>query len=485
MEAGTFPTALTFDDVLLVPRYSDVRPREVELTTRLSKNITLKTPVVSAAMDTVTESGMAIALALHGGIGFIHKNFTPEDQAAEVERVKRFENGFIQNPVTLAPGDSVRQAHEIRTRHGYKKIPVVDAGGKLVGLLTDHDYFAPDDLDAKVKDKMRAGDEVSTAPKGIGLPEANQIIREKKLTVLSVVDKSGRLTAIVTRSDLEKNEEYPQATKDEGKRLRVGAAVGVGEEAIARGKLLADAGVDVVAIDVAHGHSKGVADTVAKFKKLLPDIDVIGGNVASAGGAKLLAKAGADAVKVGVGPGSICSTRVVAGIGVPQLTAVREAVNGVTEAKKNIPLIADGGIRASGDIVKALAAGASSVMLGRLFAGTEEAPGDLEHVDGRPYKSYRGMGSHAAMREGSADRYGHDASGSEVAAEGVVGKVPFEGSMVPRLRELVGGIRAGMAYNGARTVPELASGAEFVQITNAGLTESRPHSVSYTSERSQ
>ncbi len=471
--------ALTFDDVLLVPQYSEIRPREADLSTRLTKKIGLKIPVLSAAMDTVTEAEMAIKLALHGGLGVIHKNNLAAEQASLVQQVKRFENGFIQNPVTLGPEDSLAQAHEIRTRLGYKKIPIVDQDGKFLGLLTEKDYFASDGLTGLVKNHMRPKTGVHTRPISVTLKEANEIIRRERIEVLPVLDREGRLTSIVTRSDLEKNEEYPNASKDERKRLRVGAAVGVGAEALTRAKLLAEAGVDVVAVDVAHGHSRGVAEMVSQLKQALPQVEVIGGNVASRAGAKLLASAGADAVKVGVGPGSICSTRVVAGIGVPQLTAVQEAVAGVRETGKDIPVIADGGIRSSGDIVKALAAGAETVMLGRLFAGTEEAPGLLESVGEHRYKVYRGMGSYEAMSQGSGDRYGHDQqSSSEVSAEGVVGRVPYAGSMVPRLKELLGGIRAGCAYNGAKHLGDLPARAQFVKITGAGLQESHPHSIS-------
>lgn len=478
-----FTEAFTFDDVLLVPQYSDVRPGAVDLSTRLTRHITLKIPILSAAMDTVTEARMAIALALQGGLGIIHKNLTPEEQAAEVSTVKRFENGFISDPLTLGPADTIAQADEIRTKFGYKKIPVVDAGGKLAGLLTEQDYFAPDDAERTVAERMRPLNEVVTAPVGISLKEANTIIRERKIVVLMLVDEAGRLQAIVTRRDLEKNEEFPNASKDNHKRLRVGAAVSVGPTAIERAAALAAAGVDVLVVDVALGHSKVVAETIRQLKKNHPDVDVIGGNLASAAAAKFLAEAGADAVKVGVGPGSICSTRVVAGIGVPQLTAVMDAVQGVKDSGQDIPVIADGGIRSSGDIVKALAAGASSVMMGRLFAGTDEAPGELEYVDGHGYKTYRGMGSYEAMSEGSADRYGHAEAKGEVSAEGVVGRVPYAGSMVPRLQELLGGIRAGCSYNGAPGVRDLPKQAQFVRITNAGLTESHPHSVTFRTER--
>ncbi|MFA6511554.1 MAG: IMP dehydrogenase [Patescibacteria group bacterium] len=469
--------ALTYDDVLVVPAYSEVRPKQVDTSTRLTRNIILQVPLLSAPMDTVTEHRLAIAIALHGGFGFIHKNMSPEAQAEEVRLVKRYENGFIEDPVTVQPEDKISDVNEIRETKGYKKVPVVDANGVLVGLVTEQDYFLPDDLDVPVKFKMKPVDEITIEHHGIDLKQANRIIREKKLSVLPIVDGQGRLMALVTRKDLEKNELFPLATKDEHKSLRVGGAISVGEAAVERAMLLAEAGVDALVVDVAHGHSKGVLQTIHVLKKELPNVDVIGGNIATVEGAKALIQAGADAVKVGVGPGSICTTRIVAGIGMPQLTAVMEAVKG--RSKKDVPIIADGGIRYSGDIVKALVAGAETVMLGGLFAGTDEAPGDVAHEDGKMFKSYRGMGSAEAMKAGSKDRYGQGdvEDENDFIPEGVPARVPYRGPVERQMHQLVGGLRAGMAYIGAETIPELAVKGEFVRITSAGITESHPHSL--------
>ncbi|PIR93134.1 IMP dehydrogenase [Candidatus Falkowbacteria bacterium CG10_big_fil_rev_8_21_14_0_10_43_10] len=478
---------LTFDDVLLEPQYSEVRPKEVDVKSRLSRNINLKVPLISASMDTVTEHQMAIALALAGGIGIIHKNLSPERQAHEVSLVKRFESGFIVDPVAVGPDDTVEAVYQIRINKGYKTVPVADKQNKLLGLVTKFDYFWPHDKNLLVKEIMVPVKNLTTAPDDTGLAKANDIIYKKKLGVLCLVDKAGRLAAIVTRKDLEKNENYPQANKDAHKRLRVGGAVSVGGPALERARILAQAGVDVIVVDVAHGHSRGVIDTIKMLKKdkLVKDVDIIGGNIATAGGAKALVAAGADAVKVGVGPGSICTTRVIAGIGVPQLTAVMEAVKGRGNSK--VPIIADGGIKYSGDIVKALAAGAESVMLGGLFAGAEESPGETEYYQGRMYKTYRGMGSMGAMSRGSGDRYGqesvHDeAKAAKLVPEGIEGRIQYRGPVEAIIHQLLGGLRAGMGYVGAKSIPELHQKAKFVRITNAGLKESHPHDVEITKQ---
>lgn len=479
-----FAETFTFDDVLIVPGYSDVRPRETDTTTRISRRVKIKVPLISAPMDTVTEARCAIALALEGGIGIIHKNMPPERQAAEIRRVKRFENGFIEDPVTLSPEDTIEQVVTIRKQRGFSKIPVVDTKGMLMGMIGELDYSIPDDLKMPIKFKMRPVAELVTGKKGITLEEANTLIRKERLAVLPIVDPSGRLAAIVSRRDLEKNVQYPNAAKDENKNLRVGGSVSVGEEAVTRALLLGEAGADVIVIDVAHGHSKGVIDTVKLLKQesRLADVDIIAGNIATESAAHALVAAGADAIKVGVGPGSICTTRVVAGVGVPQLSAILEAVKG--RGRADVPIIADGGIRYSGDIVKALAAGAESVMLGSLFAGTDETPGEVEFHSGQMYKSYRGMGSRDAMVEGSKDRYGQGDEQHEdrLIPEGVVGRVRYKGPLAKHVHQLAGGLRAGMAYVGARTIGELQEKAVFVKISTAGRTESHPYNIAITKE---
>ncbi len=478
---------LTFDDVLLQPQYSAVRPKDVDIKSRLSRNINLKTPLMSASMDTVTEHQMAIALALVGGIGIIHKNLEPAEQAYEIGLVKRFESGFIADPMTVELMDTVETVYQIRKNKGYKTVPVVDKQNKLLGLVTKLDYFWPHDRKRLVKDIMIPTKDLFTASSTTSLDKANDIIYKKKLGVLCLIDKAGRLTAIVTRKDLEKNENYPQANKDANKRLRVGGAVSVGQPALDRARVLAKAGVDVIIVDVAHGHSRGVIDTIKLLKKdkLVKDIDIIGGNVATAEGAKALVSAGADAIKVGVGPGSICTTRIIAGIGLSQLSAVMEAVKG--RGKSKIPVIADGGIKYSGDIVKALATGADSVMFGGLFAGAEESPGDTEYYQGRMYKTYRGMGSIGAMSRGSGDRYGQESVHDEIKAaklvpEGIEGRIQYRGPVEAIVHQLIGGLRAGMAYVGAKNIPDLQKKAKFVRITNAGLKESHPHDVEITKQ---
>lgn len=475
--------SFTFDDVLLKPGYSAVRPHQVNLRHSLSRRVPLNLPIVSAPMDTVTEHKMAIAMAAAGGLGIIHKNLPPEIQAEEVTRVKRWENGFIEDPVTLRPEQHISDAVAIEQEYGYNKIPIVSTANKLVGLLTDLDYFFPNDLGLPIKLKMKPLKELTVATKGISLQQANTIIRTKKLSVLPVVDRKGTLVALVTRTDLLKNEAFPFANKDEKKQLLVGAAVSVGDQALERAKALVAAGVDVLVIDVAHGHSAGVIETLRRMKKssFFKGVDIIAGNVATAEGTKALIDAGADAVKVGVGPGAICTTRVVAGIGVPQLTAIMEAATARLKTRKNVPIIADGGLKYSGDIVKALAAGADSVMTGSLLAGTDEAPGEIIHDQGRTYKSYRGMGSVGAMVKGSADRYAQaEADTDSLIAEGVEGRVPYRGPVHRQLLQLAGGVRAGFAYLGAKTITDAHRKAQFVRITNAGLTESHPFGVEIT-----
>lgn len=472
--------ALTFDDVLLKPRFSEILPGEAVTETRFSKNVPLKIPIVSSPMDTVTESRMAIALALEGGIGIIHKNLSPERQAEEVGLVKRFENGFINDPAVVSPDDTVDDLYAIFSDKGYKKIPVVDRNKKLVGLMTEIDYFWPHDKGRKIKEVMTPIKDLVTAPANINLSRANDIIRTKKLAVLCTVDAAGKLKAIVTRRDLEKNKSYPNSNKDANKHLYVGAAVGVGKDMLARAFALAEVGVDALVVDTAHGHSRGVIEAVRKLKKekKLKGVDIVAGNVATGEGARALVAAGVDGVKVGVGPGSICTTRIVAGIGAPQLSAVMEAAAGIGK-EKNIPVIADGGIKYSGDIVKALAGGAESVMIGSLLAGAEESPGEMEFINGRMYKLYRGMGSLAAMKEGSKDRYGQAdiTSSRKFVPEGIEGKILYRGPVEKIVYQLIGGLRAGMGYTGSKTIKDLRKNAEFVKITDSGRRESHPHDV--------
>ncbi len=475
--------ALTYDDVLLVPGYSEVAPADAVLTGRFSTHVPLNLPIVSSPMDTVTEHAMAIAMALQGGLGIIHKNLTPDEQAAEVRLVKRYENGFIVDPVTVTRTDTVETLKNIHDDKGYKKIPVVDDHGKLLGIVTELYYSWPDDREKTVADVMKPVEKLVTAPHTISLKQANDIIRKEQLSVLCVVDGSGHLRSIVTRRDLEKNISFPHANKDADKNLRVGAAVGVGADTMQRAQKLAAADVDVIVIDTAHGHSKGVIDTITVLKKQkwMKGIDIVAGNVATAAGVKDLIAAGADGVKVGIGPGSICTTRIVAGIGVPQVSAIKNAVAGASDT---VPIIADGGIKYSGDIVKALAMGASCVMLGGLLAGSEEAPGDMEYIDGRMYKTYRGMGSLAAMQKGSKDRYGQGdiTESGKFVPEGIEGRIAYRGPIDKILYQLAGGLRAGMGYVGAKNLTELAARANFVRITDAGLRESHPHDVTIAKE---
>jgi len=473
--------AYTFDDLLLVPQYSEVLPHEVDVSTWLTKKIRLNIPIVSAAMDTVTESRLAIALAREGGIGIIHRNLSIEEQAQEVEKVKKSESGMILQPVTVKPDTTVKQALEIMERYRISGVPVVSDGDKLVGILTNRDlrFIKPTDYDKPVSLFMTS-ENLVVAQERVTLEEATEILQRHKVEKLPIVDKEGKLVGLITIKDITKRKKYPNACKDEFGRLRVGAAVGTGPDTMERVSALVSVGVDVIAVDTAHGHSKRVIETVEKIKSHYPDLQVIAGNVATKEGTLDLIRAGADAIKVGVGPGSICTTRIVAGVGVPQLTAIRWAYEVAKEY--DVPIIADGGIKYSGDIVKALAMGASSVMLGNLLAGTEESPGETVYYQGRAYKVYRGMGSLGAMMSRrSADRYGQEKL-EKFVPEGIEGRVPYRGRLSDVIYQLVGGLRSGMGYVGARDLEELRQKAKFVRITWAGYKESHVHDVQITKE---
>lgn len=472
--------ALTYDDVLLVPAYSEILPREADTGTNLTRNIHLNIPIVSAAMDTVTESDLAISIALEGGLGFIHKNMKIEQQAEEVRKVKRSQSGLIRDPITLTVDATVQHAENIMRELKIGGIPILDAEGKLVGIITNRDLRFQKDMKVSVE-KIMTRDNLVTAPEGITLDKAEDILKKYRIEKLPVVNRKGKLVGLVTYKDIQKKKNKPNACQDAFGRLRVGAAVGVTPDILDRIEALKAAGVDVISIDTAHGHSKGVIDTAKRVKKKYPELDLIVGNVATAEGSKALAKAGADAVKVGVGPGSICTTRVVAGVGLPQLTAVYEAAKALKGS--GVPVIADGGIRFSGDIVKAIAAGADSIMIGSLLAGTEEAPGEMIIYEGRKFKSYRGMGSIEAMEDGSKDRYFQDVEDDikKLVPEGISGRVPFKGLVAEVLYQLVGGLRAGMGYCGAPNIEKLKE-ARFVKITSAGVVENHPHDVTITRE---
>ena len=472
--------ALTFDDVLLVPQRSAVLPSEVEVHTRFAGNITLSIPIVSAAMDTVTESRMAIEMARLGGIGVIHRNMSPERQAEEVRRVKRSESWIVREPFTLRPEDRVADCRQLMAEQGISGIPIVDEAGRLLGLVTRKDLLFEEDFSRPLREVMRPRKDLVTAREGISLREARETMKRYKVEKLPLVDEEDRLVGLITLKDILKKMENPQATTDELGRLRVAAAIGTGRDWEIRARLLVEAGVDALVVDTAHGHSERVLDTVRAIKRRYPELPVIGGNIATGEAALDLIEAGADAVKVGVGPGSICTTRVVAGVGVPQLSAILE-VAAVTRAK-GVPLIADGGIRYSGDIVKALAAGADSVMLGNLLAGTEEAPGETVLLEGRRFKAYRGMGSLGAIVQGSsADRYFQEGR-SKFVPEGVEGVVPYRGYVKEVVFQLIGGLRAGMGYVGARNLEELRQRARFVRVTHAGVRESHPHDILITKD---
>ena len=470
---------LTFDDVLLVPQASSVLPHEVSLKTRLTKNIELNVPILSAAMDTVTESELAIAIAREGGIGFIHKNMTIERQAEEVEKVKRYESGMIANPVTLTKNATLREANELLKHYKISGLPVIEKDGSLIGILTNRELKYRDDLTIKVKDIMTK-ENLVTAPVGTTLEEAKQILLEHRIEKLPIV-KNNKLKGLITIKDIDNIINYPNAAKDEHGRLRVGAAVGIGKDTVDRISALVKAGVDVVTVDSAHGHSKGVVEAIKKIRKKFPKLDLIGGNIVTKEAAADLIKAGVDAVKVGIGPGSICTTRVVSGVGVPQVSAVMEVYDYCK--KHEVSVIADGGITLSGDIVKAIASGADCVMLGSLLAGTEEAPGEEVLFNGRKFKTYVGMGSLVAMKRGSKDRYFQLESATEkLVPEGIESMVPFKGRLKDTIYQLCGGLRSGMGYCGTPDIESLKSKSKFIKITNAGLKESHPHDVIVTKE---
>ncbi len=474
--------ALTFDDVLLVPAHSNILPRDVSLATRLTRNITLNLPLVSAAMDTVTESRLAIALAQEGGIGIVHKNLTARQQAQEVARVKRFESGVLRDPITIPPTLTVREVLAITRQHRISGLPVVD-GRKVVGIVTNRDLRFESNLDQSIAAVMTPRERLVTVQEGASLEEAKALMHRHRLERVLVLKDNGELYGLITVKDIQKATEHPLAAKDAHGRLRVGAAVGVGEGTEERCELLAEAGVDVIVVDTAHGHSQGVLDRVTWVKKNFPQVDVIGGNIATGDAARALVAAGADGVKVGIGPGSICTTRIVAGVGVPQITAIDNVAKAL-EAE-GVPFIADGGIRYSGDISKAIAAGAHCVMLGGLFAGTEEAPGETVLFQGRSYKSYRGMGSLGAMQQGSADRYFQDNEGGnaeKLVPEGIEGRVAYKGPVGAVIHQLMGGLRSSMGYVGCASIEDMRSRAEFVEITSAGIRESHVHDVQITKE---
>ncbi|MDH2918387.1 MAG: IMP dehydrogenase [Sideroxydans sp.] len=473
--------ALTFDDVLLVPAYSNVLPRDVALRTQLTRNIHLNIPLMSAAMDTVTESRLAIALAQEGGIGIIHKNMSSHAQAAKVAKVKRFESGVVKDPITISPDMTVRHVLSLTRQHKISGLPVVQ-GKQLVGIVTNRDLRFENNLDQSIQNIMTPRERLITVKENTSLDEARSLMHKHRIERVLVVNDAFELRGLMTVKDILKSSEHPLACKDAQGRLRAGAAVGVGEGTEERVALLAEAGVDVIVVDTAHGHSQGVLDRVQWVKKNFPHIEVIGGNIATGAAALALVKHGADGVKVGIGPGSICTTRIVAGVGVPQIAAIQ----GVADALKGtgVPLIADGGIRYSGDIAKAIAAGAHVVMLGGLFAGTEEAPGEIELFQGRSYKSYRGMGSLGAMAQGSSDRYFQEGEGNQdkLVPEGVEGRVPYKGSVLAVIHQLMGGLRASMGYLGCATIADTHEKAEFVEITSSGIRESHVHDVQITKE---
>jgi IMP dehydrogenase len=474
--------SFTFDDVLLVPAHSKVLPRDVSLKTKLTRTISLNIPLVSAAMDTVTEARLAIAIAQEGGIGIIHKNMTPRAQAAEVAKVKRFESGVVKDPITISQNMTVRDVLNLTNQHKISGLPVVDASGRVVGIVTNRDLRFETNLGQPVKNIMTPRSKLVTVREGASREEAMDLMHKHRLERVLVINKNFELRGLITVKDIQKSTEHPSACKDGLGRLRVGAAIGVGKGTEERAELLTEAGVDVIVVDTAHGHAQGVLDRVKWVKKKYPKVQLIGGNIATADAACALVDCGADSVKVGIGPGSICTTRIVAGVGVPQISAVQNVAKALL--KTDVPLIADGGIRFSGDIAKAIAAGGNSIMIGGLFAGTEEAPGEIELYQGRSYKSYRGMGSLTAMQQGAADRYFQDAEAAteKLVPEGVEGRMPYKGGVVPLIQQLVGGLRASMGYVGCSTIDEMRTKAEFVEITAAGMRESHVHDVQITKE---
>ncbi len=474
--------ALTFDDVLLIPAHSNVLPREASLKTKLTRGITLNIPLVSAAMDTVTEARLAIAIAQEGGLGIVHKNMPPKAQAGEVTKVKRFESGIVKDPVTIAPTMKVGDVLKLTQQHKISGLPVIDGSGRVAGIVTNRDLRFETKLDQPVRNIMTPRERLVTVPEGAKREEALALMHKHRLERVLVVNKNFELRGLITVKDILKSTEHPNACKDSLGSLRVGAAIGVGEGTEERAELLIEAGVDVIVVDTAHGHSKNVLDRVRWVKRKFPKTQVIGGNIATAAAAKALVDHGADGVKVGIGPGSICTTRIVAGVGVPQISAIVNVVKGL--AKTDVPLIADGGIRYSGDIAKAIAAGAHAVMIGSLFAGTEESPGEIELFQGRSYKSYRGMGSLSAMQQGAADRYFQDEEPDtdKLVPEGVEGRVPYKGQLAPLVQQLVGGLQSSMGYLGCADIEEVRARAEFVEITTAGIRESHVHDVQIVKE---
>ena len=480
MKQSRVREGLTFDDVLLSPAASDVLPRDADLSTQLTPEIALAAPLVSAAMDTVTEHATAIAMAQHGGLGILHRNQPPAAQAAEVEKVKRSESGMIVDPITLAPTRSIQDALDVMQRHSISGVPITEEG-RAVGILTNRDLRFVRDTTRPIRSVMTSTGLV-TVPPGTTMERARELLHKHRIEKLLVVDAGGKLCGLITIKDIEKSERYPHATKDESGRLRCGAAVGAGDDLLSRAQLLVDAGVDAVVVDTAHGHSSGVLRAVETLRRTFPALPIVGGNVATGEGAEALIKAGVSGVKVGVGPGSICTTRVVSGVGIPQLSAVMEAAT--SAARAGIPVISDGGVKFSGDVVKALAGGASSVMIGALLAGTDEAPGEVILMQGRAYKVYRGMGSIGAMADGARDRYfqSHIEDRDKLVPEGIEGRVPYRGSLSSVVEQLLGGLRAGMGYCGAPTLRRLREGAHFVRISGAGHTESHVHDVIITKE---
>jgi IMP dehydrogenase len=472
--------ALTFDDVLLVPGHSTVHPQETDVSSDFTRKVRLQIPVVSAAMDTVTESQMAIQMAREGGIGVIHKNMTVELQAEQVDRVKRSESGMILNPITLGPDARLKDAHALMARFSISGVPIVEDGQRLIGIVTNRDLQFESDLDRPIRDVMTS-ENLLTVPVGTTLEDAERMLRTHKIEKLPVVDGEGNLRGLITVKDIFKRRQYPNACKDEHGRLRAAAAIGASTKEIERARALVEAGVDVLVIDTAHGHAEGVLQAVGRTREAFPDVQLVAGNVGTTEGARALMERGVDAVKVGVGPGSICTTRVVTGVGLPQLTAIMDAVAG---ADDRVPVIADGGIRYSGDMVKAIAAGASTVMMGSMFAGTDESPGESFLLEGRRFKTIRGMGSLSAMEQGSADRYfqSPETEARKLVPEGIEGRVPYKGPVSDTIFQLVGGLRSGMGYCGAADVAELRQRARFVRITSGGLRESHPHDVTITRE---
>ncbi len=472
--------ALTFDDVLLVPGHSLVHPKDTDISSRVTRDISLNVPLLAAAMDTVTESRMAIQMAREGGMGIIHKNLPPEKQAEEVDRVKRSESGMILNPITLTPDGSLHDAHALMARFSISGVPIVEEGGRLVGIVTNRDLQFETDLSKSISEVMTS-ENLVTVPVGTTLEQAQQLLHEHRIEKLPVVDGDGRLKGLITVKDIFKRRMYPNACKDEHGRLRAGAAVGASRADMERARLLVEAGVDVLVVDTAHGHAEGVLQAVARVRETFPDVQLVGGNVGTESGARALTERGVDAVKVGVGPGSICTTRVVTGVGLPQLSAIMDAVHGVDGA---VPVIADGGVRYSGDIVKALAAGAHSVMMGSMFAGTDESPGETFLLEGRRFKTVRGMGSLSAMEEGSADRYFQEGEMEKrkLVPEGIEARVPYKGPVSDTIYQLVGGLRSGMGYCGVGSIDELRTKTRFNRVTMGGLRESHPHDVTITRE---